>query len=243
MFGLDESLSGLAAGHGPVVVVLIAFALGLRHASDPDHVVAVSTLVAATRERAGRTAALLGAAWGTGHAVTLVAFGLPVILVRAYLPDVVQALAEALVGAIIVALAVRVLMRWRHGAFHAHVHEHDGSTHLHVHSHAAERGHRHAHAVRSPGQAFSIGLVHGLAGSAGVGVLIVSAAPNRATAVAALLVMVGGAALSMSLVSAALGHAFRAASARRALGRAVPALAAGACLFGVWYAAGALLAL
>jgi ABC-type nickel/cobalt efflux system permease component RcnA len=243
VFGVDETLSGLASGHGAVVVLLVAFALGLRHATDPDHLVAVSTLVAATKERAGRAAGLLGAAWGAGHAVTLVAFGLPVILVRAFLPALVQSLAEALIGAIIVALAVRLLLRWRRGAFHAHVHEHDGTAHLHVHSHAAERAHAHGHAVRTPRQAFAIGLVHGLAGSAGVAVLIVAAVPDRATAVAALLVMVAGTALSMSLVSAAIGRAFTAAAARRAFGRAVPALAGAACLFGVWYAAGALLAL
>src|SRR3954451_11199013 len=105
MFGLDEDIARAASGHGALVVLLVAFALGLRHASDPDHLVAVSTLVAGTKARAGRAAARLGAAWGAGHGVTLLAFGLPVILVRAFLPEVVQSLAEAAIGAIIVALA------------------------------------------------------------------------------------------------------------------------------------------
>src|SRR5437762_12101840 len=118
MAGLDQNLSQLAAGHGAVVVILVAFALGLRHASDPDHLVAVSTLVGGTRERAARTAAKLGAAWGAGHATTLLLFGLPVLLVRAYLPAVVESSAEALIGVIVVALAVRLLVRWRRGAFH-----------------------------------------------------------------------------------------------------------------------------
>lgn len=242
MFGLDETISGLAAGHGAFAVLLVAFALGLRHAADPDHLVAVSTLVAATEQRAGRTAALLGAAWGAGHAVTLILFGLPVILARAYLPELVQSLAEALIGAIIVALAVRLLVSWRRGAFHAHVHEHDDSAHRHVHSHAMEAAHRHAHSVRSPGQAFSIGLIHGMAGSAGVAVLIVAAVPSRATAVAALLVMVIATGVSMTLLSAAIGRAFTAAATRRAFSRTVPALAGAACLFGVWYGAGGALA-
>jgi ABC-type nickel/cobalt efflux system permease component RcnA len=243
MFGLDETISGLAAGHGVVVVLLVAFALGLRHASDPDHLVAVSTLVAAGRERAGRSAGLLGAAWGAGHATTLLLFGAPVIFVQSFLPAAVESLAEALIGVIIVALAARLLVRWRRGAFHTHRHEHDGRAHLHVHSHARETAHTHAHPVRSPAQAFGIGLVHGLAGSAGVAILIVAAVPNRTTAVAALLVMVVGTALSMSLISAAIGRAFTAAGARRAFSRGVPALAAASCLFGVWYAASALLAL
>jgi high-affinity nickel permease len=243
MFGLDETISGLAAGHGAIVVLLVAFALGLRHASDPDHLVAVSTLVAAGKERAGRAAGLLGAAWGAGHATTLLLFGLPVILVQKFLPAAVESFAEALIGVIIVVLAARLLLQWRRGAFHAHRHEHDGSAHLHVHSHAREAAHVHTHAVRTPAQAFGIGLVHGLAGSAGVAILIVAAVPNRTMAVAALLVMVVGTAVSMSIISAAIGRAFTAAGARRAFNRSVPALAAAACLFGVWYSATALLSL
>ena len=243
MLGLDEALSGLAGGRGSMVVLLVAFALGLRHAFDPDHLVAVSTLVAGARERATRSAALLGAAWGLGHALTLTAFGLPVILVHAHLPRLVEALAEALIGAIIAALAVRLLVRWRRGALHLHVHEHGSDAHAHLHSHALEGSHRHAHAIRSPRQAFSIGLVHGLAGSAGVAVLIVAAVPDRALATAALLVLVAGAAVSMAAASALMGRAFTAAAASQGFHRTVPALAGAACLFGVWYAAGALLAL
>src|SRR2546423_13059840 len=102
MFGLDEFLSGLARGHGGAAVVAVAFALGLRHASDPDHLVAVSTLVAGTREHAARTAARLGAAWGLGHATTMLAFGVPVVLLRAFVPHAVEQAAEALIGGIIV---------------------------------------------------------------------------------------------------------------------------------------------
>jgi high-affinity nickel permease len=240
MFGLDESIAGLASHHGVLVVLLVAFALGLRHASDPDHMVAVSTLVAATKERAGRAAGLLGAAWGLGHATTLLIFGVPVIVARAYLPETVRSLAEASIGVIIVALAVRLLARWRRGAFHAHLHEHGGSAHLHVHSHAVETAHKHVHQVRSPRQAYGIGLIHGMAGSAGVAVLIIAAVPSRAIAVGALLVMCAGTLLSMTVLSAAFGRVFTAAAARRHLIRVVPALAGLGCLFGLWYAVSAL---
>ena len=243
MFGSDEFLSGLAAGHGGAVVVLIAFLLGLRHASDPDHLVAVSTLVASTRERATRVAARLGAAWGAGHATTLVAFGLPVLALRSYLPAVVEAAAEAAIGAIIVVLAVRLLLRWRRGAFHTHVHEHEGSRHAHLHSHADAPAHGHAHVLRTPAQAFSIGLVHGTAGSGAVAVLIVAAVPDRAVAMLALLVLAAGTALSMTLLSALVGRVLGAAAARRLLTRAIPALGSIACVFGVWYLAAALTSL
>jgi ABC-type nickel/cobalt efflux system permease component RcnA len=241
--GIDGFISGQAAGHGPVVVLLLAFALGLRHASDPDHLVAVSTLVADRRERASRAAARLGAAWGLGHATTLLAFGLPVLLVRGYLPHAVEQSAEALIGGIIVVLAARLLVRWRRGAYHVHVHAHGGDAHAHVHSHERERGHKHGHAVRTPWQAFSIGLVHGTAGSAGVAVLLIAAIPGTALACVALVVLVGGCALSMTLLSAAAGRLLDAAKARRRLARAVPALGSLALAFGAWYLVAALQAI
>jgi ABC-type nickel/cobalt efflux system permease component RcnA len=240
LFGLDEALSGLAAGHGALLVLLVAFLLGLRHASDPDHLVAVSTLVAGTRKRATRAAAILGAMWGTGHALTLLAFGLPVVLVRSYLPNAVEKGAEAMIGIVIVILAARLLWRWRRGAFHLHLHDHDGSQHLHVHSHAVEHGHEHRHIARTPTQAFSIGLLHGTAGSAGVAVLIVAAVPDRLLAVVALVVLAVGTAISMTMLSAGVGRVFALAGARRAFASAIPALGSAGCLFGLWYAAEAL---
>jgi len=243
MGGIDGLISCHAAGHGVLVVLLLAFALGLRHASDPDHLVAVSTLVADTRGRAARAAARLGAAWGLGHATTLLAFGLPVLLVRSYLPQVVEQSAEALIGVIIVALSVRLLVRWRRGAYHVHLHAHDGPPHLHVHSHARERGHAHEHAVRTPAKAFAIGLVHGTAGSAGVAVLLIAAIPSTLLACVALVVLVAGCALSMALMSAAVGGALSAVSSRRRLTRAIPALGSVALAFGAWYVVAALQAL
>jgi ABC-type nickel/cobalt efflux system permease component RcnA len=243
VLGLDHHLAGLAHGGGLVVVLLLAILLGLRHATDPDHLTAVSTLVMTDRLRGTHRAGGLGLAWGLGHATTLLAFGLPVLLVRSFLPHVVEQSAEALIGAIIVVLAVRLLVRWRRGAYHVHLHAHDGRPHVHVHSHADERGHRHEHAVRTPAQAFAIGLVHGTAGSAGVAVLLIAAIPSTTVACLALVVLVAGCTLSMALMSAAFGGALNAAAARRRLVRAIPALGTLALAFGAWYAVAALQAL
>jgi ABC-type nickel/cobalt efflux system permease component RcnA len=243
MFGVDEALSGAATGHGALVVVLIAFALGLRHASDPDHLVAVSTLVAGTRGRATRAAARLGLAWGLGHGTTLLVFGIPMILLRSYLPPRVEALAESLIGVVIVLLAVRLLLRWRRGAFHVHAHEHDGSAHVHVHTHAHAKTHEHMHPVRTPAQAFGVGLVHGMAGSGGVAVLLVAAVSDRTLAVIALLVLVAGCVLSMTILSGLVGRVLGLAAARRRFTAAIPALASAAGVFGLWYAAVPLLSL
>src|SRR5918911_2863279 len=106
MFGLDERIASFSDGTTLVVVLCVAMILGLRHASDPDHLAAVSTLVASGRERAARGAARLGLAWGLGHATSLFLFGLPVVLYSAYLPETLQRAAETTVGLVIVALAV-----------------------------------------------------------------------------------------------------------------------------------------
>ena len=245
MAGLDSFIASHASGHGAIVVLLLAFALGLRHASDPDHLVAVSTLVADTRGRAARVAGGLGAAWGAGHATTLLAFGLPVLLFRSYLPHVVEQSAEAAIGAIIILLAARLLIRWRRGAYHFHAHAHGdaGGAHVHAHSHARSTRHQHAHVVRTPRQAFGIGLVHGTAGSAGVAVLLLAAIPSTELACAALVLLVVGCALSMTLLSAGVGHVMAAAGSRSRLPRIVPLLGSAALAFGTWYLIVALQAL
>ena len=116
MFGLDEWIADLAQGSAFVLVAAVAILLGIRHATDPDHLTAVVTLMAGDDRQRGtsRQAARLGLAWGGGHATTLILLGLPIVLFDAYLPDPVQRGAEVLVGVVIIALAVRLLMRlWR----------------------------------------------------------------------------------------------------------------------------------
>lgn len=242
MGGLDDLLARWADGHGFVTVLIAAFLLGLRHATDPDHLVAVSTLVASAEERRTRLAARLGAAWGSGHALTLLVFGLPIALFHAYIPDEAQRLAEALIGLVIVALAVRLLLLWRRGTLHAHEHAHGDERHAHLHSHATSHVHGHAHPLRTARQAFAIGAVHGVAGSAGVTVLLLAAVSDRLLAAAALAVLAAGTAASMTLLSSGLGSLLSSAEGRRSFAHAAPALGVLAAAFGTWYAAVALLA-
>jgi ABC-type nickel/cobalt efflux system permease component RcnA len=234
--GLDNALTSQLEGRGVPVVLAIALLLGLRHAAEPDHLVAVSTLVASAREHRARLAARLGAAWGLGHAVTLLVCGLPVVLLHAAVPERVQQGAEMLVGVIIVALGVQLLHRWRLGAFHAHVHEHEGSRHAHLHAHAGGTAHRHEHRVRTARQAFGIGLIHGLAGSGAVTILLLAAIPSRPLAALALGVLAGGTAISMAVLSSALGTALGTERARRMLGAGLPTMGVLALAFGAWYA-------
>jgi hypothetical protein len=232
MFGLDDWIASYSDGATLAVVALVAVVLGLRHATDPDHLAAVGTLIASARERAGRRAAALGLSWGLGHALTLFAFGLPIVLFEAYLPDRVQQGAEVTIGLVIVFLATLLLVRWRRGAFHAHVHEHGDGAHLHVHSHS--RGERAR--TRSARSAFAIGLVHGMGGSAGVGVLLVASIESTAHGVVALALLAAFTAVSMACLSTGFG----AGLARVPLVRLAPALGAASLVFGLWYALGAL---
>jgi cytochrome c biogenesis protein CcdA len=241
MFGLDEAIASLG-GEVLLVALAVALLLGLRHATDPDHLTAVATLVASEDRRGARSASALGLAWGLGHACTLFVVGLPIVLFRDYLPDWLQSGLEFAVGLLIIALALRLLVRWRRGYLHVHVHTHDGVVHAHPHVHeAAGHAHRHAHDLgRTPLAAFGIGLLHGAGGSAGVGVLLVAAVPGQASAVAALAVLAVGTAVSMACVSAFFGYALTRGPLLRRFEQAAPALGVASLLFGVWYALGAL---
>jgi high-affinity nickel permease len=242
MFGLDEYIASFSDGTTVLVVVAVAVLLGLRHATDPDHLAAVTTLVASRSERTGRRAASLGLAWGLGHATTLFALGVPVVLYRAYLPEGAQQATEAVIGVVIVSLAVWLLVRWRRGVFHVHVHEHDGGPHVHVHTHTPESTHAHEHPVRvrTPLQACGIGLVHGAGGTAGVGILLLSTIENHALSVFALGLFAVFTAVSMALVSTGFGLTLASGPIRRSFNAIAPALGVVSIAFGIWYALGAL---
>jgi ABC-type nickel/cobalt efflux system permease component RcnA len=241
VFGLDEYIAGFGDEASLLVVVAVALLLGLRHATDPDHLVAVSTLVATERPSAARRSTALGAAWGAGHATTLALFGLPIVLLGKYLPEPLQRASEVLVGVVIAALALRLLLLWRRGRFHTHAHAHGEVVHRHLHRHAETRAHAHEHPLlRSRRQAYGLGLLHGAAGSAAVGVLLLAGIENQRVALLALAVFALGTALSMAVVSSGLGYVLGRPPVRRRLERLVPVLAAASLAFGVWYALAAL---
>jgi cytochrome c biogenesis protein CcdA len=230
--------------------ILMAVLLGLRHATDPDHLAAISTLLL-NEERGGqRRAAQLGLAWGLGHATTLSAFGLPVILFSRFLTDPIQRAAEVLIGIVILTLAVRLLIRWRRGYFHIHPHRHGSLQHVHFHghehpgrpeNHPAHHTHPHAESLgRSPVASFGIGLVHGTGGSAGASVLLMGTAGGKTEGALALLVFAAATAISMSVLSVALAHALDRTAVRRRLAELIPILGTAGVIFGAWYSLGAI---
>ena len=221
MFGLDNQIASLGTGEAFVIVAAVAILLGLRHATDPDHLTAVTTLIAGDHAHNGKKARSLGFVWGLGHATSLFVFGVPIVLFRGYLPDAVQEGAEVAVGILIMGLAIRLLVRAHQGAFRA------GPGHAHA------RG-------RTPVQAYGIGLIHGMGGSAGVGVLLLAAIPDHVAALAALALFAFFTAVSMALASSTFGYALTRGPVLRRFATLAPALGTLSLAFGVWYSLGAL---
>jgi ABC-type nickel/cobalt efflux system permease component RcnA len=239
--GLDDWLTGLFDGAPLLVALAIAFVLGLRHASDPDHLVAVTSLVAADGGET-RDAARLGAWWGLGHAAVLVGIGLPLIAFKSELPSWLEAGAEKAVGVVIIVLAARVIWKWLRGDYrlgrHAHASGGDvpaGESHRHLRD-DARPAHRHRR-VRTPQQAFGIGLLHGLAGTGAVVLLLLAALPSQAEAALALAVFAPMSILSMAACTTAFAWVLTRPMIepiyRTVL---IPALGAFGLMFGLWYA-------
>ncbi len=239
MFGLDEWFTGFSDGTSVLLVMIVGVLLGLRHATDPDHLAAMTTLIAGGRERAARAAARLGLAWGLGHGTSLFVFGLPIVVFNAYLPERLQQAAETLIGFLIVFLAVRLLVRWRKGKLHVHDHDHDGVHHAHLHPHADSSGHAHAHKPRTALGAYGIGLVHGVGGSAGVSILILASIESKTLAVLSLALLAVFTAVSMTIVTAGYGLTLVSRPVRTAFQTIAPMLGVTSLAFGVWYAAAA----
>jgi ABC-type nickel/cobalt efflux system permease component RcnA len=208
MTGIDDMLTELFDGAPLLVALGIAFLLGARHATDPDHLVAVTSLVAAD-DGDTRRAASLGAWWGVGHAASLLALGIPLIAFKAQLPAWLESGAERAIGVVILVLAARVVYKWARGDYRASAHAHVGSQIIDS-GHPRRRhlrrggggGHRHVR-VRSRGQAMSLGLLHGLAGTGAVVVLLIAALPTQFEAALALAVFAPMSVVSMAACTAA----------------------------------------
>jgi high-affinity nickel permease len=231
---LDSLITGLLDGAPLLVALGIAFLLGLRHASDPDHLVAVTSLVAA-EDGDTRKAARLGAWWGIGHSGALVAIGIPLIAFKTEVPAWLESGAEKAIGVVILALAARVIYKWARGDYRATAHAHDDGHRTRRHLRRSDH-HRHVK-VRTPAQALSIGLLHGLAGTGAIVLLLIAALPSRLEAGLALAVFA-----PMSIVSmAALTAAFAWVLTRPIIEPVyrtvlIPGLGAFGMVFGLWYA-------
>ena len=183
-----------------LTAVLLGLALGVRHAFDPDHVVAITAIT--SRHRSSWTASWIGASWGLGHSATVFAVGVAIIALRIAIPEALADLLELVVGVVLVGLGIANLIA-------ARPNEAGGSLA------AASRASLRATLARSG----LVGLVHGLAGSAAVVLLALAAMPTPEAALVYLLVFGSGTVIGMivfsSLVSVPLGALGRSEHAHR----------------------------
>ena len=189
--------------------LLAAFGLGLllgiQHALDPDHLIAVSTIV--SEHRSFKWASLIGAFWGLGHTTTLFIVGLMVIGLRVTIPPRVAGSLELLVAVMLIILGVNVLRKaFGTERVHLHTHSHNPETHTHVHAHEnPKQDHAHSHAFKTMRRPFIVGMVHGLAGSAALMLLVLSTIESPVGALAYIVIFglgsVGGMLLLSGIIS------------------------------------------
>ncbi|MGA2811077.1 MAG: high-affinity nickel-transport family protein [Candidatus Acidiferrum sp.] len=214
-------------------ILALGFFLGMRHATDPDHVIAVATIV--SRERSMLKAGLIGALWGLGHTITIAVVGAAIILFGLVIPPRLGLTMEFSVGLMLILLGILNLsgaMRWltdrlspAHAEItgeHSHLHAHGSAWHVHRDTHAADAAH-HAETLAPPARLrgpfaklgifhtlrpLFVGLVHGLAGSAAVALLVLSTIRDPKWAVAYLLIFGVGTIAGMMLITTALALPF-----------------------------------
>ena len=195
----------------PTVVTALAggFVLGLQHALDPDHLVAVSTIV--SDHKSLRRSSLIGTFWGLGHSASLLAVGLVIILLRVSIPDNVLPWMEAPVAVMLIVLgisATRRALRERGVQIHTHIHKHGDQPHEHVHVHLGDE-HNHMHRMFKIGRRpFAVGLVHGFAGSAALTLLVLTRIPSIALGLVYMSVFGLGSIGGMLIMSAVISVPF-----------------------------------
>src|SRR3989338_11560551 len=182
-------------------LLVLGFVLGLEHALDADHVAAVTAIASETKSI--KKSSLLGLFWGLGHTATLLIAGILVLLLKISIPEKLALSFEFLVGVVLVVLGIDVLRKTFMGKIHFHAHSHDGAEHIHIHSHKLSDSHDHAH------KSFSVGALHGLAGSAALMLLVLATADSLFSGLLYILVFGLGSIVAMLTISTIIGLPFR----------------------------------
>lgn len=213
---------------GALSVLTLGFVLGLKHALDADHLVAVSAIVS---ERKGfLSASVVGMLWGLGHTAALLAVGFLVLALRVQIPESIAAWMEFAVAVMIVGLGVNVLWKVsRGGRVHTHVHTHNTHLHAHPHLHSPGETHEHSfshhrlplswahgflHHARSGKKSILIGMVHGMAGSAALMLVVLASIASTAVGIIYIAVFGLGSILGMLIMSTLISLPFVASAHR-----------------------------
>ena len=221
-----------------VAVLAIGGLLGFRHAFEPDHLAAVSTLASRPGARLW-SAARLGLIWGLGHSVTVGVVVLVIIAFGVQVPERFWPAAELLVAALLILLGGVVIWRFLRGRWHMHLHTHPAAQgpHIHLHSHTVDPTHGHAHAAVDARRSLGFGIAHGLAGSGAIAALLVAAVADTSSRLVYFAAFGAGTIVGMLAVSLTLSALVRLAADRSArwstilhVGAAVGSVVAGVVL-------------
>lgn len=185
----------------PLLTLVVGFVLGLEHAFEVDHIIAVSTMV--SEHKNPFRAALVGTFWGIGHTTTLFVVGLIVLFFKLTIPQKIISSFEFFVGVMLIILGLRVLSHTRREQIHHHSHSHDDFTHTHLHLHPSRHQSYHHHR-----HSFVIGAVHGLAGSGALMVLVLSTVRSALTGAYYILIFGIGGVIGMTIMSFVVGLPF-----------------------------------
>ena len=195
----------LTPGLSTFSVLLIGFVLGLQHATEADHLAAISTIVSEKKNLF--SASIVGGLWGVGHTISLFTVGLLVIFLKLQISESVEAKLEAVVGAMLVILGLNAFRKlFASKKIHVHVHEHGGHVHTHFHTHAETKNEKSHHRI-SP-RSILIGMVHGLAGSAALMLLVVPTIASPYVAMLYILIFGVGSIGGMMAMSFLIGLPF-----------------------------------
>jgi ABC-type nickel/cobalt efflux system permease component RcnA len=186
----------------------LGFLLGLRHALEPDHIAAVSTFV--SQDRTVLRSCLRGTFWGIGHTAALLTAGVAVLAFKLQISPELERHVDTVVALVLVLLGGHVVLRALGAvSLHRHEHSHDGTAHSHVHVHVGDAAeHRHVHLWRGAPQPLLMGLLHGLAGSGALILLVLTAMPSPAAALLYIAVFGIGSTAGMLVLSGLIGVPF-----------------------------------
>ena len=186
----------------------LGLVLGLRHALEPDHVAAVSTIV--SESKSVRRSSLIGTFWGLGHTIALLLVGIFVIALKFQISPRLALWMEFIVALMLILLGSRALLKsLRDYKVHVHRHTHDGTEHIHVHLHRpGEHRHGHRHLIKVGARPFFIGLVHGMAGSGALTILVLATIPSALVGLVYVAVFGLGSMGGMFLMSAVISLPF-----------------------------------
>ncbi len=215
-------------------VLALGFILGIKHAVEPDHVIAVSTM--ASKSKKIWHASLAGVFWGIGHTATLFIVGIAFILMKGEIPETLAMSLEFLVGIMLVYLGVTTILSLRN--IHVHEHEHDGEEHKHIHSHQHEGNHNHIHEHKKVSfvKSMLIGFVHGLAGSGAMILLTMSTVKSVWEAVMYILIFGVGTVIGMLFFTTIIGIPFVFSKQRLRVNRTLTmTMGAISTVFGMYY--------